>query len=221
LDELPNRPFLGVNVFAPLRAIKDGITAIVNEWKQSLNIPQQRRRPDKLHKYLQVWDLREGWADGEYDPSRELPFRGISLRLGESVATVADRHRSAFELLSGHAYNTLRWARLFIVPKLAGAYRQMCLSRRQTVPPERSRSVKTVPEARLTGSGDAYDSGLVAAFASQSEAADASEIVNDILSLIEQRFNDEAILRRIEPDNRTAMREAIRVLRERLKEPTT
>ena len=68
---LPNL-IVTLNPKAPQCAVAKAVEALVRDYKTQHGIPEHRRRDDKLDEYLAVWDLREGWTNGEYDCSREL-----------------------------------------------------------------------------------------------------------------------------------------------------
>ena len=163
LDRLPNRPFLGVNLFAPLRAIKQAVGSLVSEWKAAQNIGDRRRRPDMLDDYLRVWDLREGWTGGGYDPAREMSFHAIAANLKIPLATAGNHYDSAFDLLSGHPHTFGNWLRLFGVLKLTGRHGPACLGRRHVGGGSRKAgAVAEVAEATLGGWGEDRDGGLLA-----------------------------------------------------------
>ena len=120
LHQIPNRPFVGVNVDAPAKAITRAVSDLVAKWKKQQEIGERRRRPELLGDYLRAWDLREGWVDGDYDPDWERSFAQVGAELHLPVTTAGNHWQSAFELLSGHPYTFDNWFRLFRVVKLHG-----------------------------------------------------------------------------------------------------
>ena len=107
-----NQEQLGIirfNPAAPLRAIVEQVEKIVRRQKQQLNLPETRRREDVLDGYLNVWDLREGWDNGQYDGTRECRLHEIATKTGDPIKTVMVRYKSAFRLLVGVDYDPLVW----------------------------------------------------------------------------------------------------------------
>jgi hypothetical protein len=111
-DSYPEAPIVSINLQMPQRAISEAIEGLVRKWKEEKQIPEHRRRDDKLDEYLKVWDLREGWIDGKYDGSAEKTFRQIAEDTGTPIQTLIDRYRTAFRYLSGHDYTPNLWIRL-------------------------------------------------------------------------------------------------------------
>jgi hypothetical protein len=108
----PDAPVLSINLQMPQRAISDAVERLVRKWKEDREITEHRRRDDSLNDYLAVWDLREGWLNGEYAGAREKTFQAISRELRISASTATGRYRSAFRHISGHEYMPDLWIRL-------------------------------------------------------------------------------------------------------------
>lgn len=197
-DGIPAAPVLSINLEMPQRAIDEAIRDLVRQWKQERGIPEHRRRDDALGDYLAVWDLREGWADGEYVGCREKTFQAIACERGVNIATVSSQYRSAFRCLSGHDYTPELWIRLMgpskilnsVDPSAAGL-----LLRR----PWRSPNLRPVSETVLLAGRTEPESAafLNVAGVTQSEIA-SIDLALDIQSLLTSGRTDEEILRQLE-----------------------
>lgn len=151
LDCVPARPLIGIDVNAPSRAITEAVQEQVRQWKQKEGVAEQRRRPEMLPVYLEVWDLREGWTGEGYDIAQEQTFARIAHRLARPQRTVVNQYNSAFQFLSGHAYGYERWVRLFFGEKLSvpGGPAALRRRRRGSGPRGDGGSVRAVPESYL------------------------------------------------------------------------
>lgn len=103
-NSFPKAPVYSINLQKPQRAIKEAIESLVRKCKKEAGIRENRRRDDKYKKYLEVWDLREGWLDGRYVGSAENRFRKIAKKVHRPMNTLISQYRSAFRLLTGHSY---------------------------------------------------------------------------------------------------------------------
>jgi len=153
LDCMPNRPIVGVNVQAPQRVILEAVEHLVRHWKQQEEIPEKRRRDDKLDEYLAVWDLREGWAVDHYDGSQEQTLRQIARQHNLPLSTVANRYRSAFRLIVGRDYSPPLWARVLGFLKLSVWVDPAALPKLAGRRPWRPRQPRLVPETVLQSAG--------------------------------------------------------------------
>jgi hypothetical protein len=219
LDALPSRAIVGINLYAPQRGIDRAIRQWVGEMKKEHGIPERRRRPDKLERYLQVWDLREGWAGAGYDPAAEQSFAQIATEVGTPLATVADQYASAFESLCGHPYTFDNWLKLFSVLKVTTQFGPTCLLRRRVNPsPRRPQPVKQVTESTLGGGKEDHDGGLLAglAIAPPSGTAEDRETIEHIEHHIKLGHDDDEILKDLDAVDVSAMREVIGYFRKRM-----
>lgn len=194
----PDAPVLSVNLQMPQRAISEAIEQLVRLWKEKRGITEHRRRDDRLDDYLAVWDLREGWLDGEYSGSREKTFHAISQELSIPVATATSRYHSAFRLIAGDEYRPDLWIRLMGPLKLRNAVDPSSLGlllRR----PWRSPNLRPVTEAvLLPGRAEPESAGfLTAAAVTESEIASV-DLALDIETLLKAGRTDEQILRELE-----------------------
>lgn len=112
LNEIVQRPILGIDPNAPIRAIREAVETVAKRWKAP-DAKETRRRDDQLDLYLAVWDQREGFSEGCYDGSREKRLKDISIAEKIPRSTAASRHKSAFRLIVGHEYDPILWIDLF------------------------------------------------------------------------------------------------------------
>jgi hypothetical protein len=113
LDSFPIAPLFYVHMGASQRTIAKDLGELVRRWKRKHSILERRVHTEKLQSYLDVWDQREGWVNGRYERSRERTFLEIARALKESPSSVASRYRSAFEMITGHAFSPRLWFRLY------------------------------------------------------------------------------------------------------------
>ena len=199
MDQMFTAPIFGVNLNSPLRAMVEAIGHLVGELKRKLNIFERRRQDALLPDYLNVWDLREGWKDCEYDIPQEHSFREISRLTATPERTAANRYYSAFELISGHSYSFENWVKLFIVVKLNTLLGPDALKRRKVhSSPRAAEAVEQVPESFLSPGGNMLDGGVATHMAdSFSEAADV-ELLMDLCKLIKDGYTNVAIIRKLD-----------------------
>ena len=197
-DGFPDVPVISINLQMPQRAISEAVEELVRKWKGERGITEHRRRDDCLDDYLAIWDLREGWLDGEYSGSRERTFHAISQELRIPVPTVTSRYRSAFRLISGHDYTPALWIRLMLPFKYLNAVDSSSLGlllRR----PWSSPNLRPVTEAVLLPGRTEPESAeyLAAAAVTESDIA-LVDLSLDIQTLLESSRTDEQILRELE-----------------------
>lgn len=214
LDVVPPRPIVGINLYAPQKAIRGAVERLVRDLKRREGIPERRRWHGKVAQYLRVWDLREGWADGRYDPGLEMPFARIAATVRAPLATVTNRYASAFALISGHRHSFAAWAKLFTVLKLFGPYGVACLRRRHVNgASRRAGRIRLVSEADLAGEGDSRH-GLLESLAASLDS-EVHQTLSDIQALIRRGRDDQQIIAALEPANPEAMRQVVQYLRRR------
>jgi hypothetical protein len=198
-DSFPNIPFISINLEQPQRAITEAIEQMVRQWKEERNIPERRRRAANLDAYLIAWDLREGWADGEYNATRERTFQQIAEETGEPISTIVGQYRTAFRYLSGHEYTPELWVRLMGPIKLSRYFncqadRGLTLRR-----PWRSPNLRPVTESVLLSGRDEHERPdfLAAARITPSDVA-MVDLVLDIETLLERGRSDAEIISELE-----------------------
>jgi hypothetical protein len=187
LDE-PPVGFLEFNLHAPLEGILEQVAKLVKEQKAKHSIGQARRRPDVLDDYLQVWDRREGWENGRYEPRGEKKLRDIAVETGTVLETVRDRYQAAYRLVFGEEYHPWRWAFWF--------RRKIGLSatagRRKPKTPRVS--VAEVPETTLTTEATDDAPGILESQADTTNAQAYESFMNDLKCLFDRgRSNQEII----------------------------
>jgi hypothetical protein len=120
LDSYPDVPLFYVHLGASQRSIVRDMEDQVRRWKRRRGFSSAKVHTANLEEYLKVWDLREGWTDSAYDRSRELTLAEVGRRLKiGAISTVANRYRSAFEMITGHRFSPELWWRLFGPLKLS------------------------------------------------------------------------------------------------------
>jgi hypothetical protein len=178
-------------------AIANAAMEIVREARAASGRPETRIRADKLDSYLQVWDLREGWHEGLYDPSRARKLKEIAAETGLRVTTVRDQYQAAFSWITGQEYSPEMWFRLF------GGFQMLGLIGSGDGPKPRragrTRSVAGLNESAISGN---------TAILSLIESSDSASILNeddnpDILRLIQNGAPVDEIVNRfgLDPEN--------------------
>ena len=197
-DSSPEVPVISINLEMPQRAIAEAIESLVRKWKADHNIPEQRRREDKLPDYLATWDAREGWADGAYDGSRERKFEEIAQAAGIPISTVIGQYRSAFRYLSGHDYSPELWIRLMgplKLQRLVEGGAEGFLRRR----PWRSPNLRPVMESVLLPGRKEFEQPefLIAIGITPSDTA-LADLGMDIDTLLDRGSSDDEIIEKLE-----------------------
>ena len=210
----PRALVVGINGDAPQRVVVQAVEQLVRGWKEERNIPERRRRDDKLEDYLAVWDLREGWAGDRYHGDQEKTLRQIAEQLAVPLSTVANRYRSAFRLIVGRDYAPELWARVMGFLKVCDILGPE-LPRRTLRRPWRSPQRQPVSETVLGGAtaGDSPSRLLQTLGVSQAET-DYVDLVLDIQDLVKRGRSNEEIMAALELSSPEAS-EAIDYLRTR------
>jgi hypothetical protein len=113
LDSCPEAPLFYIHLGASGRSIVADMKDQVRRWQKKRGLTPSKVQTAKLPKYLEVWDLREGWTGSAYDRSQELKFSEIERRLKRGLSTVVSQYLSAFEMIVGHAFSPDLWVRVF------------------------------------------------------------------------------------------------------------
>ena len=192
LDSHVDEPIVSINPAASGREIERGLELLLPAWKAERSLPMRRDRSEKYTEYLQVWDLREGWVEGAYDRTREQTLREIAEQIHESISTVSNRYRSAFELIVGHEYSPELWFRIFGILKFS-TLAQEGLARVSRRRPLRSRTRRETPEARLGGSSGDAPVEPVTTVPDASDHAGLPLLLSDIRRLIGRGWDDAEI----------------------------
>jgi hypothetical protein len=215
LDGFPARPVVGVNIEAPQRIITEAMERFTRQWKEQKGISERRRRDDKLADYLVVWDAREGWQGDRYDITRELTLKEIARQVKVSIATAANRYRSAFEMIVGRAYSPALWERLFVPLKVSEWLDPDELPRRTLRRPWRERQPRAVPESALQAPGTgAGTTGLLNSTGISEGEIGYVEFLLDVQHLLAEGRSDAQIVAALEMTAPNA-EEAIAYLRQR------
>lgn len=219
LDAMPPRPFVGININMPAKAITSAIGDLVRDWKRECGITESRRRYDTLDDCLRTWDLREGWTGEGYDVQRELTFNRMATELSVPKETLVSRYRTAFRFLFGHEYTFAIWYRIFVVVKLAGPFGQVALRRRKILSEKRAGgSVKVVPDTVLSGNskseeGSSLSADLAAPFI---DAQDWVDLRMDVEERVKQGLSDDQIVAELESEYPNLIPDFVEYLRNRM-----
>lgn len=198
----PVAPILSINLQASQRAITEAVESLVRRWKQERGITETRRRDDKLDEYLAVWDLREGWADGAYDGTREKQFLEIAEQLHAPLPTIQSRYEAAFKILTGHEYQPELWIRLFGPIKLSRVNDPHGHSRLALYRPWRTRSQRPVAESvLLPGRRDGDHPRFLEEIRITPSDIGLIEMQLDVQHLIEKGETDDQIQKTLDPDH--------------------
>ena len=205
-----------IHMGASQRAIVRDIQAEVRRWKQQRGIVERRVPTRNLQSYLDVWDQREGWTGGGYLRSEEHTFAEIARRLRQSPSTVANRYRSAFEMITGHEFSPQLWVRLFGPLKLSELFADPAdvlsgpIRRHLRAPVDRP-----VPESVINPvSQDRGESSIIEDLSAVGNSVDASDLLLDLTALFESGLSDAEIAERMGARNP----EEIAYARERVSE---
>jgi DNA-binding Lrp family transcriptional regulator len=194
LDLGPPEPYVSINPAASGRDIGQAIKKLLAEWKQKHGLSELRVRSDKFDDYLTVWDLREGWSQGNCDRSKEHSLAEIARKLSLPQSTVKNRYRDAFKLIIGHPYQASLWHRYFedlkfsdLIQGGAGSPLEM----------RRSRSAGRAPASETSlGNFPAGYGPVSGGFTLGNQAA--AEVWLDLAALIEMGKSDAEIAEEME-----------------------
>lgn len=194
-DSFPKAPVYSINLQMPQRAIKEAIESLVRQGKKNTGMRENRRRDDKFKKYLEVWDLREGWQDGTYVGFAENKFREIAKKTHRPFTTLISQYRTAFRLLSGHDYTRELWIRLLGPLKLSRFYAGGLARHR----PWKSPSPRPVSKSVLLPGRKEFESSefLKAAGVTSSQFL-LADLAMDIENLLTRGLSDDAIYKQLE-----------------------
>ncbi len=192
LDSIPAMPAVSINLQAPLEDILKAVESQVKVWKRERQVPNRRRREDKVKDYLKVWDQREGWIGDSYDPRCEMSLQEIAHAMKCSVETIRNRYQAAFRLIVGHEYSPELWDRLFAAFK----FQTFLKGKRSLRRPRRSRQQgrpRFITETDLhRPSGGRRGATLIESVHSASDT-DARQLLAEIRDFIQQGWDDQRI----------------------------
>jgi hypothetical protein len=200
LDSCTAAPLFYVHLGASQRSIARDVEDQVRRWKRRRGIGERRVHTDKVPLYLNVWDRREGWTGSGYEMSRERTFQQIAQELRQPLSTVANRYRSAFELVTGHEFKPDLWWRLMVPLK----YRLRCGDPAQALSaPMRHRlltpSRRPVPDSVISPPTEqAHASGTVERESSVDDNWLETDLRMDLAELTARGLPDAEIARRLE-----------------------
>jgi len=219
LNAFPEGPMIGINLHAPISSVLTATEDLVKQWKVAKDIPDQRRRDDKLEEYLAVWDLREGWSGDHYDVRHERSYLEIGQQLHISTSTAHNRYRSAFKFIVGHDFTSALWSQVIGFLKILDWPGPSELPRRSLRRRWRDPVPNLAPEAALQPSldGENFEPLLNATAISRSDIDDVT-FAKDLLDLIAKGWPNERIIDELDMRSPEA-NELIDYLRNRQADP--
>lgn len=195
IDDYLDVPVFTINPKASNAQISKDLASLLEGFRGGE--PTPRSRPDKHAEYLRVWDMREGWAAGEYHGSREMFANEIASRLGESESTVFNQYRSAFEMIIGHGYTPDRWLASMGPLKFKSRFGKLLdsdgVGRVSRLRPLKSPTRRPVPESVITPECLDGDRGLVASVASKGDNLAYHQLLATVRELVVSVASDESI----------------------------
>ncbi len=214
LDHVPSSPVVGINAGAPQRVIVKAVESLVRGWKEQRGIPERRRREDKVSKYLAIWDQREGWLQDHYDGGQEKTLRRVAQQARISLATAANRYRSAFRLIVGHEYSPSLWAHIMGLFKVSEWLDPSALPKRTLHRPWRQKQRPLILESVLQASGQGRRAtGLLNAAYTTDDLA-FTDLLLDVQELLQDNLSNAEIASRLGVSHE-AVDALIELLRER------
>lgn len=199
LDSYADIPLFYMHPEASQRTITQDIESHARRWKARLGIDERRVHTNKLPKYLEVWDLREGWNGEAYDVREEHSFLEIGKRLRKSVSTVADRHREAFQMITGHSFSPELWMRLMAPIKRSELFQDpasiLSAPMRNHI---RSPVRRPVPDSVVSPVSDDDATTVVEAESVCQDGQEATDQRLDIESMLRRGLGDDEIAARLE-----------------------
>jgi hypothetical protein len=201
LDSYPDIPLFYVHVGASQRAITRDVEHQTRRWKRRRGLGSSKVHTSNSSKYLQVWDLREGWNGGGYDCSKELTFIDVGRRLKIGAASsVANRYRSAFEMITGHAFRPDLWWRLFGPLKFSAFWGDPIQTLSAPIRHRLQSPIRRpIPEARVSPTAHSpHLSGTVESVSAIGDGAEQRDLLIDLRDLIGRGLDDQEIARRLE-----------------------
>ncbi|MEQ8854386.1 hypothetical protein [Gimesia sp.] len=203
LDQYPDELILSVSPTASVRNLTDDMSAVLESFRRERNISARRNREDLYSSYLQVWDLREGWESGTYVSGRERRLTDIAAELQESLTTIHNWYKRAFELITGHRYSPEHWFRVFGPLKFIDFEGVLELGEILLRRPRRSPTPRAITD---TASSSEERDGIL----SQQSTEDDFEVLDmrmDLRELLAMDLTDEELAERFGADKINLIRE--------------
>ncbi|PQO41785.1 hypothetical protein C5Y96_00400 [Blastopirellula marina] len=160
----------------------------------------------------------KGWTNGDYDNTKELTFKEVAKVTGDNLTTIAQQYRSAFELITGHAYSPEMWFRFMQFSKVSEATCRV-IGRVTRARPQVSPTPRDVPSSVLD-SGERED--FVANRAESRDSVSATErsiFRADMADLIKRGKSNQEILQKFGLTATPEYTEVIEVYRRHLDIP--
>lgn len=188
---LPNL-IITINPHAAQTVITESVANLVRDFKAQNDIPEHRRRKDKLPEYLEIWDLREGWTGAGYDIHQERTFKEISHDHKISSSTAANQYYSAFKLIIGQEYHADVWAKtlgLIKLSQLTGGTGGRLSARR----PLNRRLRREIPESALQTDGKLSGREFLGLAGIHRDEIEVVDLALDIQELAARGWDDNRI----------------------------
>ena len=202
LDQYLDELLVSISPMATVRQLQEDLPLVLKHFRNDRDLESQRNRTKDHPKYLEVWDMREGWQEGRYHHDQEKTFQEIADQLDVPISTVSNRYRSAFELITGHRYTPENWFDLFKVLKFS-EYSPDLISNIALARPLRSPSPREVPVAVISQSSS--DKGRTSFLdqmpASTEEESDLTDERIDFETFLNQGLSDRQIAERMGCDD--------------------
>jgi len=193
------------------KSIASAVAKIVQGYRSEHGIETTRIRTDKFDDYLSAWDHREGWSSGSYDRDGEQILKEIAKETRLPIATICDRYKACFQLITGVEYSKHDWFTIVGQYKLAELLGSGLrpLSRRTS----RRQSVPAASESSLTNKENIFAETV----------ADVDNVVSDLAmdelyEALRSNEPEESIIKRFDCDKTEKGLKALRALRKRLVE---
>jgi hypothetical protein len=200
LDSCPNAPLFYIHLEASQRSIARDVADQVRRWKKCRGIREKRVHIEKHSKYLEIWDIREGWNSNSYQLSKEKTFAVIAKGLRVSVSTVFKRYKSAFKMVTGQEFTPARWWKLLAPLKYSEIFGDPAAVHSARVRHRlRSASRRPIPDSVVSPvTVETRSAGVVEATAATLDDFDSIDLRMDLKDLIARGFSDDEIARRLE-----------------------
>ncbi len=149
LASYPDLPIVSICPASSQREITRCLIELQKGWQARCGIEDKRVNLEKLPKYFEVFDLREGWSQGSYRQASELRFEEICAQLNCPISTAHNFYRNAFLQVVGQPFTSPLWARVFGPSKLSQLLAPGNPGRVVRRRPLQQRSPVAAPETRV------------------------------------------------------------------------
>ncbi len=203
-------PFYSISPVAPREQVLSDVAAVQAEWRQRLELSEQRSRANDYPAYLEVWDRCEGFVRGQYERISVSSFIDVAVELGEPRTTIRNRYQRAFQIVTGHEYSLENWQAVMGVQQFGQEFGGVVsrVSHRRLRPRP---SVPDVDFSTIVDNEATCDPAYLGSSSGNADHIDSANIVRRICEMIEQGSSDDQILGDVELGE--SAREAVSYLR--------